>query len=541
MSDRSSSPSQLFTVRLWTEAVTGERTEVRGTVRHVATGETLHFRAWTALAAFLTTKTQDPTTQANPSMTPTPGTLKTDDRMAVGESAIADFAARLRGSLLQPENAGYDEARTLFNAMIDKKPRFIARCADVADVISAVNFGRENGLLVAIRGGGHNGPGLALCDDGLTVDLSAMNAVYVDPKARTVRVEGGATWGDVDHATHAFGLAAVSGIISTTGVGGLTLGGGHGYLTRKYGLTIDNLLEADLVLADGRHVTTSADQHPDLFWALRGGGGNFGVVTSFLFRVHPVETAYAGPTLWPMEQAETVLRWYRGFLPTAPRELYGFLAFLTVPPGPPFPEALHLKKMCGVVWCYTGPENTVEKTFAPVLEVGEPAFHGVQAMPYPAMQNMFDALYAPGHQWYWKGDFVREIPDEAVALHVEHGATLPSMLSTMHLYPIDGAVHDVEETETAWSYRDVTYSMVIVGVDSDPEKNEELRAWTRSYWKALHPFSAGGAYPNFLMDEGQERVRASYRGNYNRLAQVKAKYDPDNLFRVNKNIQPAAV
>ena len=479
-------------------------------------------------------------------MTTSTGPLKTNGQpalsdTALSETAVADFADQLRGTLVQPNDPGYDEARTIYNAMIDKKPRFIAQCADVADVIAAVRFGREHDLLMALRGGGHNGPGFGLCDDGLVIDLSAMNAVRVDPDARTVRVEGGATWGDVDHATHTFGLAAVSGIISTTGVAGLTLGGGHGYLTRKHGLTIDNLLEADVVLADGRLVHASEDQNADLFWALRGGGGNFGVVTSFLFRVHPVDTVHAGPTLWPMEQAETVLRWYRDFLPTAPRDLYGFFAFLTVPPGPPFPEELHLKKMCGVVWCYTGPEEALEETFAPVLEVGEPALHGVQAMPYPAMQSMFDALYTPGHQWYWKGDFVEEIPDAAVALHAEHGAQLPSMLSTMHLYPIDGAVHDVEETETAWSYRDVTYSMVIVGVDPDPGMNEELRNWTRGYWNALHPYSAGGAYPNFLMDEGQERVRASYRGNYDRLAQVKAKYDPENRFRVNQNIQPANV
>ena len=474
-------------------------------------------------------------------MTMTPGRLKTNGRPAIGESTIADFAAQLRGTLVQPGDPNYDEARTIYNAMIDKRPRVIAQCADVADVIAAVHFGRENDLLVAIHGGGHNGPGFAMVDDGLVIDLSAMNAVRVDPEAQTVRVEGGATWGDVDHAAHAFGLATVSGIISTTGVGGLTLGGGHGYLTRKYGLTVDNLLEADVVLADGRLVHASEAENPDLFWALRGGGGNFGVVTSFRFQAHPVDTVHAGPTFWPMEQAETVLRWYRDFLPTAPRDLYGFFAFLTVPAGPPFPEELHGKKMCGIVWCYTGPEEEVEQTFAPVLDVGEPALHGVQAMPYPAMQSMFDELYAAGDQWYWKGDFVKEIPDEAVALHVEHGAKLPSALSTMHLYPIDGAVQEVDEDATAWSYRDVTWSMVIVGVDPDPAKNAELKQWTRAYWTALHPYSAGGAYPNFLMDEGQERVRTSYRGNYDRLAEIKAKYDPDNFFRVNQNVEPAAV
>lgn len=455
------------------------------------------------------------------------------------DTTIAAFAGQLRGTLLQPDDPEYDEARTLYNAMIDKHPRFIAQCADVADVRAAVNFGREHNLLMAIRGGGHNGPGLGLCNGGLVIDLSAMNAVQVDPDTRTVHVEGGATWGDVDHATHAFGLGTVSGIISTTGVGGLTLGGGHGYLTRKYGLTVDNLLGADVVLSDGRFVHADENENADLFWALRGGGGNFGVVTSFEFQAHPVETVMAGPTLWSMDQAETVLRWYRDFFPNAPRDLYGFFAFLTVPPEAPFPEELHRKKMCGVIWCYTGPEDKADQVFAPALAVGTPALHGVQSMPYPAMQSMFDALYAPGDQWYWKGDFVKEIPDEAVALHVEHGAKLPSMLSTMHLYPIDGAVHDVAEDAMAWSYRDVNWSMVIVGVDPDPETNDVLKQWTRAYWTALHPYSAGGAYPNFLMDEGQERVRASYRGNYDRLSQIKATYDPDNLFRVNQNIAPA--
>ena len=474
----------------------------------------------------------------------TSGALKTKGRPAssttnIGEAGIAAFASQLRGTLVQPGDSGYDEARTIYNAMIDKTPRFIAQCVDVADVIASVNFARDNDLLMSIRGGGHNGPGFALCDDGLVIDLSAMNSIRVDVDEQTVWAEGGATWGDVDHATQAFGLAAVSGIISTTGVAGLTLSGGHGYLTRTYGLTIDNLLAADVVLIDGRLVHASADENPELFWALRGGGGNFGVVTSFLFRVHPVETVYAGPTFWPMEQAETVLRWYRDFLPNAPRDLYGFFAFLTVPPVAPFPEELHRKKVCGIIWCYTGPEDEVEQTFAPVLEVGTPSLHGVQAMTYSALQSMFDDLYTPGHQWYWKGDFVSELPDEAVALHVEHGANLPSPLSTMHLYPIDGAVHEVGETDTAWSYRDEMWSMVIVGVDPDPGTNDDLRTWTRDYWKALHPYSAGGAYPNFMMEEGQERIRASYRGNYDRLAAVKAVYDPENRFRVNQNIEPA--
>ena len=448
------------------------------------------------------------------------------------------FKTSLRGELIQPGDAGYDAARRIHNGMIDKRPRLIAQCVDVADVITAVNFGRTHGLRIAVRGGGHNGPGLSLCDDGLVVDLSRMKGVRVDPGTHTVRVEPGCRWGDVDHATHAFGLAAVSGIISTTGVSGLTLGGGHGYLSRKYGLTVDILLSVDMVLGDGRFVTASEDEHPDLFWAIRGGGGNFGIVTSFLFRLHPVDTVYAGPMLWPLEQAGEVLRWYREFLPKAPEDLFGFFAFLTVPPGPPFPESLHGKKVCGIVWCYSGPPDQAEKVFKPVREFSPPVFEYLGRMPYPTLQSMFDGLYPPGLQWYWKGDFIKELSDEAIALHMRHGSELPTPLSTMHLYPIDGAVHRVGSPDTAFSFRDCLWSQVIVGVDPDPANNERMIAWARGYWDALHPYSAGGAYVNFMMEEGDERVRATYQDNYKRLVEVKRKYDPDNIFRINQNIKP---
>jgi FAD/FMN-containing dehydrogenase len=444
------------------------------------------------------------------------------------------------GQIIGPEDGDYAEAREVFNAMIDRRPAVIARCTNSEDVALAVGFARDNGLLLAVRGGGHNGAGLGTCDDGLVVDLSGLKEIVVDPEARTARVGGGCTWGEVDAATGEHGMATPSGIISTTGVGGLTLGGGLGHLTRKCGLSIDNLLEAEVVLASGETVRASKDEHPDLFWALRGGGGNFGAVTSFLFRLHDVGTIVGGPTFWPIEQGAEVLSVYREFLPGAPRELNGFFAFHIVPPGPPFPEEIHLRKVCGVVWCYVGSEDDAAGAMAPLLSsVPEPLMHGVQPMPHAMLQGAFDALYPPGDQWYWRADFVKQIPDEAVALHAQHGSEIPTVKSTMHMYPIDGAAHDVAADETAWAYRDARWGAVFAGVDPDPANVPTIRRWSIDYHEALHPYSAGGAYVNMMMDEGEERVRASYSGNYERLTQVKRAYDPHNLFRVNQNIKPA--
>jgi FAD/FMN-containing dehydrogenase len=454
------------------------------------------------------------------------------------ETAVQSLAAAMRGNLIQPADPSYDEARTVYNAMIDKRPALIARCETVADVIAAVNFARDNNILVAIRGGGHNGPGLGTCDDGLVIDLSAMDGVRVDPAARTARVEGGALLGDLHHATNAFGLATPSGIISTTGVGGITLGGGVGYLTRQLGLAIDNLLEADVVLADGSFVTASETENPDLFWALRGGGGNFGVVTSFVFRLHPLPHLTAGPTLWTLDRSAEVLRWYREFITNAPDDLNGFFAFLTVPAVAPFPEELWNQKMCGVVWSYTG--DTPQEVFTPIRsQFGTPALDWVGPIPHPALQSMFDGLYPAGDQWYWKADFVTEISDEAVDIHVPFAEALPTGKSTMHLYPIDGVAGRVAKDATPWNYRDANWAMVMVGVSPDPADNEQMIEWTRDYWSALHPYSAGGAYVNMMMEEGQDRVRASYGDHYDRLAVIKGKYDPNNLFRVNQNITPA--
>jgi FAD/FMN-containing dehydrogenase len=407
--------------------------------------------------------------------------------------------------------------------------------------MACVEFARENNIVAAVRGGGHNAGGLGICDDGLIIDLSRMRGVHVDPAARTVRVGGGCTWGDVDHATHAFGMAVPSGIISTTGVGGLTLGGGIGHLTRKCGLTIDNLLSADLVLADGRFVTASQDENQDLFWAIRGGGGNFGVVTSFLFRSHPVDTVYAGPMLWPLEQSAAVMQCYREFITEAPEDVNGFFAFMTVPPAPPFPEELHGNKMCGIVWCCQGPPAQAEQDLEPMRKAGKPAFAHLGPVPHPALQSMFDPLYPPGLQWYWRGDFVNELSDQAIERHIQYGSQLPTMHSTMHLYPVNGAVHRVGKQDTAFNYRDSNWAEVIVGVDPDPANKDRLISWARDYWDALHPYSAGGAYVNFLMDdEGHDRVRDTYGGNYDRLAAIKSQYDPGNFFRINQNIRPAA-
>lgn len=445
-----------------------------------------------------------------------------------------------RGELIQPGDAGYDSARKVYNGMIDKHPQLIARCVDVADVMAAVRFGRENDILTAVRGGGHSGGGLGTCD-GLVIDLSRMKGIRVDPAARRVRVEPGCVWGDVDHATHAFGMAAPSGFVSTTGVGGLTLGGGIGYLTRRYGLTIDNLLSVDMILADGRFVTASATENPDLFWAVRGGGGNFGVVTSFEFRLYPVSTVQFGPTFWPIEQGGEVLKAYRQFIAEAPEFLSGFFAFLTVPPVPPFPPHLHLKKVCGIVWCSTGTPEETEAARKPIFDAGEPLLDHVGPAPFPAVQSMFDGLFVPGLQWYWRADNFTELSDAAIARHVEHGSKLPSMLSTMHLYPVDGAAGRVGRTDTAYSFREARFAEVIVGVDPDPANAGKITAWCKDYWEALHPCSAGGAYVNFMMDEGQERIQAAFRENYTRLAAIKKQYDPENFFRVNQNIRPAGV
>jgi len=457
------------------------------------------------------------------------------------QEIITKFGQSLRGALIDRNHTEYDEARKLYNGMIDKRPLLIARCVDVADVITAVNFGRDQKLPVAIRSGGHNGPGHGSVEDGLVIDLSMMKGIRVDPSSRTVRVGPGCTSGDVDHATHPFGLAVPFGIVSTTGVAGLTLGGGSGHLTRKYGLTIDNLLEADVVLADGKFVTASKTSNADLLWALRGGGGNFGVVTSFLFQAHPVGMVFAGPIAWEQSHAREILRAYRDFIPKAPEELGAFVGLKMVPSTPPFPNEFWGARICLLVACYNGPEPDGKKALAPLLNaLPPPALNWMSMMPFPALQSMFDGLYPKGMQWYWRGDFVKTLSDAAIDAHLQEAAKTPSELSLMHLYPTDGAVHRIGKQETAWSARDANWSMVIAGIDPNPQKAGAVTRWTKDYWAAVHPHDLAGGYSNFMMDdEGESRVKATYGENYPRLAALKAKYDPANLFRINQNIRPA--
>ncbi|MFD7922055.1 FAD-binding oxidoreductase [Streptomyces sp. NPDC059740] len=446
-------------------------------------------------------------------------------------TTLEEMRTELRGPVTGPGDEDYARERALYNAMIDRRPAAILRCSDAGDVMEAVDFVREHGLRSTVRGGGHSGAGLSVADDAVVIDMAPMRFVHVDPASRTAMVGGGSLLGDLDHATHAYGLATPAGIQSTTGVGGLTLGGGHGHLTRRYGLTSDNLLEADVVLADGSFVTANERENPDLFWALRGGGGNFGAVTSFTFRLHPVETVGVAMTLWPVEQTPDVLRWYREFMPSASEKLNGFFAVLNVPPAPPFPEEIHGQAMCGVVWCWTGDLSDLDDAVSAVREVATPAFHFTTPMPYPVLQGMFDELLAPGQQWYWRGAFFDRITDEAIDVHRRFGAEIPTPLSTMHLYPVDGAAHRLEHDATAWAYRDAKWSCVVAGIDPDPANAATLKRWCVDYWNALRPSSMGGGYVNFMgTGEGQDHVRDSYRDHYARLTAIKEEYDPTDMF-----------
>ncbi len=464
--------------------------------------------------------------------------LEPPKQIKLDETILSNFKNQIRGWVITPDEAQYDDERKLYNAMIDKRPALIVKCRDVADVISCVNFGRENKILTAIRSGGHNAGGLGSCDDGLVIDLAYMKGIRVDPKSNTVRAEGGCLLGDLDHATQVFGKAVPSGILSSTGISGLTLGGGIGHLSRAYGLSVDSLLEVDVVLANGQFVTASETENSDLFWAIQGGGGNFGVVTSFLFKLHDAGIVYGGPMLWHIDDGEEMMRFYRDYILKAPNDVYCYFAFLTVPPAPIFPEQLHLKKMCGLVWCNVGDSAKATAAVDVFRKYKKPALDFVGPIPYASLQGLFDALFPPGLQWYWKADFIKDLPDELIKVNVKHSKNLPTVQSTTHLYPVNGAVHKRKNGDSAFSYRDANWAQVIVGVDPDAKNKTKLSTWAREYWEEIHPFSAGGAYVNFMMEEGQERIKASYRDNYQKLSIVKAKYDPGNFFKVNQNIEP---
>jgi FAD/FMN-containing dehydrogenase len=452
---------------------------------------------------------------------------------------IEGLRESVRGEVIGPSDDAYDEARKVFNAMIDRRPAFVVRCTSTDDVIAAVNFARDSQLDISVRGGGHSVPGFGTADDALVIDLAGMHDVQVDTGRLTARAQGGATWGIFNDATHVHGLATTGGVVSTTGVGGLTLGGGIGYLTRGHGLSCDNLVSAEVVTADGRALTASEYENDDLFWALRGGGGNFGVVTSFEFRLHPVAEVYGGPMFFDRKDAGTVLQAYREFIVDAPEQFGGFPAWQIAPPLPFIPEERQGETMLAFVACWAGPIEDGEKALKPLRDTAPIVAEHVGAMPYPALNSAFDALYPPGGlQHYWKANFVKELTDEAIEAHLEHGPKVPVVNSTVHIYPVNGACNRVEPDATAFAYRDATFATVIAGMWPDPADNEANIAWVRDYYDATAPLSEDGGYINFMSGDDQDRIKSNYRGNYDRLVEVKRKYDPDNAFHLNQNIRP---
>ncbi len=454
-------------------------------------------------------------------------------------TTIDALRERTRGEVITPGDPGYDEHRMVHNGMHDRRPAVIVRCVDAADVIAAVDHARENGLDLAVRGGGHSVPGFGTSDGGVVADLSLLANVRVDPARKTARAGGGATWGAFDHATHAFGLATTGGVISTTGVGGLTLGGGIGHLARGCGLSIDNLVSADVVTADGRLVKASDYENEDLLWALRGGGGNFGVATSLEFQLHDVSTIVGGPMFYEPADAPAVLAFFRDYIADAPEQFGCFFAWQIAPPLPFIPEDRHGDLFCALVTCWTGPIDEADRVLKPLHDVAEVKAEHVAPMPYPALNSAFDALVPRGLQHYWKADFVNTLTDEAIAAHVEHGARTPVVNSTMHLYPINGAVHRVGATETAFGHRDAQFAAVIAGMWPDPADNAANTKWVKDYYAAIHPYSGTeGGYVNFMASDDAGRVEANYGPNYARLVDVKSTWDPGNLFHLNQNIRP---
>jgi len=442
---------------------------------------------------------------------------------------IQDFKSAFHGELFEPASAGYDDARQIWNASIEKRPRLIARCSGVADVVAAVNFGRANDLLTAIRGGGHNVGGRALCDDGLVIDLSRMRAVHVDSTRRTVRVQGGATLGDLDRETHVFGLAVPCGIVPKTGIAGLTLGGGVGWLLRKHGMSIDNLLSCQVVTADGRVIDASAGDNEDLFWGLRGGGGNFGVVTSLEFKAHQVHTVLGGLLLYPRADAVDVIRHFRDFITTAPDELTAYTALLHGPDGAP---------LVAVIPCYCGAIAAGERVLQPLRSFGQPVLDAIQPMPFPAMQALLGPSFPDGNHNYWKSTLQRELSDDAIAAIVDHAQGMVSPLSAIVLEYYAGAAGRVARAATAFPHRDLPWDILFIAQWTDPGETRVHRDWARAGEEVLRPFSANAHLLSALDVETEEVIDSAFGDNLPRLAAVKEKYDPTNFFRVNYNIRP---
>jgi FAD/FMN-containing dehydrogenase len=468
------------------------------------------------------------------------GNTPPDD--GLDEEAFQELAANFRGQLIRSRDDGYDGARAVFNGMIDRRPALIARCAGVADVIAAVNFARENDLQVAVRGGGHSVPGYAVVDRGVVVDLSPMKGVWLDPEARVARAQAGLTWGELDRETQAFGLAVTGGRVSNTGIAGLTLGGGSGWLERKIGFTVDNLISADVVTADGRFVRASEERNKDLFWGLKGGGGNFGIVTSFEYRLHPVGPIILGGMLmYPAAQAPEVLRFYRDFIAEAPDEVSGGCAFVTAPHEPFVPEPVQGSQVLTVIVCYVGSLEEGEAAIRPLREFGPPALDMVQPMPYTALQTMIDAGSPPGMQNYWKAGFLDEFPDEAIDAFVDQAQKVTSPLTNVLLFPMGGALARVADDETPLSLRDAAYNFHAISVWADPIDPEKHISWAREIAEAMEPWTSERIYLNFIGDEGEERVQTAYDPEkYQRLVTLKDKYDPTNMFHLNQNIRPTA-
>jgi FAD/FMN-containing dehydrogenase len=452
---------------------------------------------------------------------------------------IEGLREQVRGQVITAGDADYEEARKVYNGMIDRHPLVVVRCVDDGDVMAAVGFAADSELDLSVRGGSHSVPGFGTNDEGVVIDLSGLKGIRVDPSNQTVRAGGGCTWGDFNHATYAYGLATTGGIISTTGIGGLTLGGGIGYLSRGFGLSLDNLLSADVVTADGRSLVASAKENEDLFWALRGGGGNFGVVTSFEYQLHPVKDIYAGIFFCPLEHARDVLEFYRDYIDDAPEEMGMFPAFQIAPPLPFIPEEHHGKPYCIMVSCWAGPLDQGEKALEPIRTAAPTIAEMVSPMPYPALNAAFDELLPPGLQHYWKASFASELTDGAIEAHLENGPNVPVVNSTMHIYPINGACHRVSSDATAFAFRDAKFATVVAGMWPDPADNAKNTKWVKDYYKALEPHSSAGGYINFMADDDQGRIKDNYKDNYGRLASIKQQYDPGNLFHFNQNIKPA--